>query len=331
MCGPTLNGKMHLGNFKTFYKSIKHFQKIKTRGQLLMVNVTDIGEAVYEKAETRTAGPQLYQYINKNVRLFVHLLKQLGLKPWTLDLRRTSAYVGAIKKVIKKLDLQWAASDRALLYDQTGIHPDKQSTLGYLWRSNDQYPVYNYGAIARPGIPGWHIECATLIALNFPPGEPMVHYGGADLKQIHHHNEKCILDSLGYKSIDWHYTQPIIIRGPPGQTDLKMSKSLKNGCFLQQHSNRVLHKFFIPYYQRLAWTKKNEFCADKFQMQLKKRMCEPLNLKKRCNRAVVRAIKTRSYLRSRGRFKDSDHIRIKFLTQYSLQDERKSTLVYPRT
>ena len=236
LCGPTVYDVPHLGNLKTLYKSIEDFYNSRTRGSMLLMNLTDIGDKVYETLTKK----EILERVNFYSRQTIHLLKELGLKPWVLDLHRTSQRVKQVRKLLKNLLVLDTWSFKLDRFGLRGI-PKKLMGSQFHWRQFEEesphsdfslwraetYPFYNFwiNGTNYKGIPGWHSECAALIAnymaLNF------THYGGMDLKPIHHYNEELLLQSLKNYSIRWVHCEPLVV-----SSDLKMSKSTKSQVYV---------------------------------------------------------------------------------------------------
>lgn len=234
ICGPTVHDTPHLGNLKTFYHGISHFKKNYPKKRLVM-NITDIGDKIYQKAQTKNIPPNLV--INFYTKKFIRILKLIGLKPETIDFHRASFHLKKIKKDIKKI---MSLDFWSTIVDDTGVrgvsirnynnwtsHSEisdmsERSRDFCLWRGHKTYNFFKFGYNDRTieGIPGWHNQCATLVDLFMK--DAFVHYGSIDLKSIHHKNQSDIFNSLNKKEVNWVYIQPIMVKKE------KLSKSLKN-------------------------------------------------------------------------------------------------------
>lgn len=345
LCGPTLNGKLHLGNFKTFYKSILHYRD-QNRGlnKNIILNITDIGESVYERAGSAQNGPKLQGYINTEVRKFIILLTNLGLKPWQIKIVRTSNYIKQIGRTINLLSGIWQATEKELIRDETGVYPDPKSTVGYLWRSgpafNNMYFLNyfntNSSALLQntkgpslnrvPGIPGWHIECATIINEHVR-GSNLIHYGGADLKNIHHHNETHILNAIRPDlKIEWHRTPVLIVEDKKEQ---KMSKSLGNTLNLQDHSKKDIKNYFKKFLDSCSEQTNTVVSIVKLEEDLKNQnRGKVLNLRKRKYKVLKRLLCSRIKQKKAGNFKNADLIREKLKPLYIIKDLKDRSVVY---
>ena len=87
--------------------------------------------------------------------------------------------------------------------------------------------------LGRPGYPGWHLECATIIHKEL--GEPIdIHTGGVDHIPIHHTNEIAETFAMTKKTLSryWLHCNFITIDGE------KISKSLGNTYTLAELSEK---------------------------------------------------------------------------------------------
>lgn len=346
LCGPTLNGKLHLGNFKTFFKSIHHYYtQRKGSNCRLIVNITDIGDVIYDRAKTNERGPLLQCYINAEVRKFVRYLRLLGLKPWRLKLIRTSSSLKDISTLIKILARNWANTNKKLILDETGVYPNPESKVAYLWRNNDyvskmyKLPLIDLvehvslkkedldelkptrsRAFSLSGIPGWHCECAAIIA-NRINSQHMWHYGGADLRNIHHYNEEIILHELKPSlKITWCRTAVLCVK------DEKMSKSLNNIISLEDCSNRIVRTTVKQVLESCSASKINQIDPNSFNRDsgIKDR---PINLRQRRHKNLKRLALSRFQLRRRGDFVNADIIRAR-CSSYTFRDLKNQSQVY---
>lgn len=336
LCGPTVHNTPHLGNLKTFYHCIKHFKN--QVGGLLTINITDIGQSIYEKADELKLSKEII--INFYTRKFIRILKLLGLKPHTLDFHRASFHLKQIKKDINKLLLN---TNWSFKMDQTGIRgvphsnyknwmePDTKSDLKdesrrqdfYIWRSNTSYDYFNFHFNGKnlPGIPGWHNECATLV--NKFLEKDFVHYGSIDLKEIHHKNQCCLFNSFNSKNVTWHYIQPILV----GKD--KISKSLKNYTPLVNQKPRgwtLIQKWL----KIKSPSTKTNFDTTEFENFGKVTL--PVNFtSNRKNKKLKKLILVREKLKKKGLYELADCIREDLKSQgFTLRDQGKSKLYLQR-
>lgn len=241
LCGPTLKSFPHIGNYKTFYCSIKDFYHTRKKGTILLTNLTDISEQIYQKAWEKQI--TFLDLCNYYARSYIETLKRLHLKPWVLDIQRASFNIKLIKKDILQLltnknwDFYWSLQQgiRGIPLEQKAanfkwnlnLDETHDKNLGLkdfcLWRNHRKYEIFNLRLNNKDykGMPGWHNECASLIKKYCQ--KTFTHYGGIDLKPLHHKNEYHLISSFNPYEITWKYTEPVL--SSSGQ---KLSKSLGN-------------------------------------------------------------------------------------------------------
>ena len=106
-----------------------------------------------------------------------------------------------------------------------------QYKIFYLWRFSNE--VNSFEVDIGRGIPGWHIECLSIIKTFFEDGNVDIHFGGRDLK-LHHNNEIIQNIALGFSGLSkrWIYI------GAIKNNRIKMSKSEGNEIYLSELINR---------------------------------------------------------------------------------------------
>jgi cysteinyl-tRNA synthetase len=320
LCGPTVHQDPHLGNYKTFYKSLIDFYNTKSKGDILLLNLTDMGDKVYQKANS-IEFITLHSHINKVIRNFIQGLKILHLRPWALDIKRTSFHVKCMRRVLRELTTKWT-----ICHDSTGLYPTQQSfTTFYLWRTHEKYPLYKFNREVMGGIPGWHLECAALIdryvRSNF------IHYGGVDLKPIHHCNQSLIIKALGNFNPIWRHTQPIVLTNSQSKQE-KMSKSLSNEINLPLEQPKAM-EFIRDWLSNCSMIKKTYLDPNEFDRSLNSYLkSDSLNLRKRCYHKYYRYLRIRHMFKQRGQFRRADFIRKELLKNYNLRDLSPHTLLF---
>lgn len=294
VCGLTTHDLPHLGNLKTIVASILEHKKTY-KGRLLM-NFTDLGLSVYNKAGS-TNSEKVLAYNNRVIRHFILLLKKINLRPWTLDLRRASFYCDKIIKCNKQLP-HLPVSD--------GVVLDKENDNFYLWRVGPGYP--------SKGCPGWHNECSTLNY--YYTQNEFAHYGGYDLKQIHHKNETLLLQYLKNIKVTWHRTCPVLYKKQ------KMSKSLQNDIVPLNSNDQSYYDLLKKY---LYAMKINE-TTNISQQSLKNHFYFKKQVKP--TRKLRKILLKRDYMRLKGHYKAADDLRKKYFRGYSLEDIKYKTRIF---
>lgn len=330
LCGPTLYSTPHIGNLKTFYTSIKHFYNNRPPRGILLMNYTDIGDKIYDnvKAEESTL-----DYINYYARKTTDLLKQLELKPWVLDIHRASFNIKKICKDIKRIekDPRWK-----ILRDEDGVRAVLQMDIkeGFKWHKNNidfpdqlectdfcmwrgnKYPLFKLDSSAPLGIPGWHNECASLV--HHYCDKSFTHYGGIDLKQLHHKNESDIFSTLGEYTVEWVHVQPICLSLDGKE---KISKSKKTGVEIQVKDC----KKWIPFLDSLSIKKVNIITPE---FPLKEKILKVRSYM-RSKREIMRYYYKRINARSHGNYRASDILREKLKKLgVTCRDTKNECLMY---
>ena len=114
--------------------------------------------------------------------------------------------------------------------------PGKKSPKDFaLWKGRESHLVgfdaeFEFGLMKKSmfGVPGWHIECSTIIHNSLGTSID-IHFGGIDLKFPHHQNEIIQANAFYhpmYKNKKW--CEKFVHIGHLCISGLKMSKSLKN-------------------------------------------------------------------------------------------------------
>jgi len=302
---------------------------------MLTVNVTDIGDNVYEKR-----GPEnRNQVINFYCKEFIRNLKYLRLKPHTLDIQRASWNMKPIKRAIKNIisSPEWTincikglrAIKNSNIPPTFGGFNEKEDYFNKdasfkdfcIWR---EHPSYNYYTFKMPGyvgegIPSWHAQCAAIICKNHK--SEIIHYGSTDLRCIHHANESDMLQTLRKDmSIDWYYVEPLIL-----QKGQKMSKSCNNTvrCSLKDYATG---EKLCSHVAAFSPRRKTVFNP----LQFKRDMTEFMNIKKlRGLKEGKKSFLMRAHLKNKGAFNLADTHRKDLLQNgYVVMDYWKQTLLF---
>jgi cysteinyl-tRNA synthetase len=257
VCGPTVYDSVHLGHARTylFYDLLTRYLKVKGFEVRFVVNITDIDDKVFDKAEKE--GVDFNSIANKYTQEFKDCLKSLGI--FSIEaLHKASDYLGVIEKHIGQLIESGHAyqvngniffdtssfPEYGKLSNQTlselklrRLDPDpmKRDQMDFiLWRSwNVKSPslpsILNIESPSFPskfgqGRPGWHIE-DTAISISTFGSTYDIHGGAIELVFPHHEAEIAQAESLtGQRPFVkyWVHTGLLTINNE------KMSKSLGN-------------------------------------------------------------------------------------------------------
>jgi cysteinyl-tRNA synthetase len=251
VCGPTVYGRAHIGNFRTFVcldvlrRALKYLGGYRMREVL---NYTDVDDRTI--AGSQKAGMPLRQYTDQWIRAFEEDAARLGMEPPEETPRATDeANLRAMGELVQALERNGHTYRRdGSIYFKIGSSPqygqlarldhsgmksgvsvdvddyDKDDVRDFvLWKApRDGEPSWDYGT--GPGRPGWHLECSAMALrlLDDPPID--IHAGGIDLIFPHHENE--IAQSEGAMKTPfarvWVHVEHLVIESD------KMSKSVGN-------------------------------------------------------------------------------------------------------
>jgi cysteinyl-tRNA synthetase len=211
-CGPTVYARVHVGNARPFvvFSQLKRFLEHEGYGVVLVGNVTDINDKIYDAA--RAAGRSSEELADEMARHYIADTDRLGLgrpdaEPYA------SEYVGQIIELIqrlvdggsayavsgdvyfrvRKLDSYGELSRRDLEQMDQGEGVEgadlKEDPLDFaLWKATKEGEDTSWDSPWGAGRPGWHIECSAmaeaLLGVEFD-----IHGGGVDLVFPHHENE----------------------------------------------------------------------------------------------------------------------------------------------
>ncbi|VVM06445.1 cysteinyl-tRNA synthetase [Methylacidimicrobium cyclopophantes] len=249
-CGPTVYGRAHIGNFRTFL-----FVDLLRRVLVLfgfepehVMNYTDVDDKTI--AAAKAASLPLREFTNQYIALFEEDLKTLRIlppdrRPRATDhielmialiedlIRKGHAYVGEDGSVYFRI-ASFPDYGKLAHLDRRGLQPGariaqdeyvKESVgdfaLWKAWKAEDG--GVGWASPWGKGRPGWHIECSAM-SMHYLGQEFDIHCGGADLIFPHHENEiaqSCCATGKAFVRT-WLHCSHVLVDGE------KMSKSLGN-------------------------------------------------------------------------------------------------------
>jgi len=211
-CGPTVYGRMHVGNARPFvvYSLLKRFLEHEGYDSALVINITDVNDKIYSAARER-AVPSA-ELASEMTAAYVEDTDRLGLGRPDHEPKATET-IDAIIELIEALvesdhayerggDVYFRVgsfpgygklSNRPLEEMQQGEGDDaaelKESPQDFaLWKARKEGEDAWWKSPWGEGRPGWHIECSAMAEAVL--GIPFdVHGGGSDLVFPHHENE----------------------------------------------------------------------------------------------------------------------------------------------
>ena len=268
-CGPTVYNFQHIGNYASYIYWDLLVRTLKANGYRVkrVLNLTDVGhltsdgdegEDKLEKGAARE-GKSVYEIADMYSNDFLKNFRSLHLTEPDVIAKATD-YIDADMKAVDKM------TENGFTYEtEDGIYFDTSKFDGYAdfarldlkglqagarvgfndeKRNVSDFAVWKFikpgekhamrwDYLGRPGYPGWHLECSTIIHEEL--GEPIdIHTGGIDHIPIHHTNEIAQSFALSGKPLAnvWLHANFITIDGE------KISKSLGNVYLLTDLDER---------------------------------------------------------------------------------------------
>jgi cysteinyl-tRNA synthetase len=246
-CGPTVYGRIHVGNARPFviFSLLKRFLEHEGYDATLVINVTDVNDKIYDAARDR--GVPSAQLASDMTAAYVEDTDRLGLGRPDAEPKATQT-IDAIVALIQALvdsghayerggDVYFRVSsfpgygklsNRPLEEMQQGEGDDaaelKESPQDFaLWKARKEGEDTWWESPWGEGRPGWHIECSAMaeVVLGIPFE---VHGGGSDLVFPHHENEIAQTEAARGKPLSraWMHN------GMVQMGDEKMAKSVGN-------------------------------------------------------------------------------------------------------
>ena len=258
-CGPTVYGFQHIGNYASYIywdlliRTLKYnHYKVKR-----ILNFTDVGhltsdgdegEDKLEKGaarENKTVWEIAKFYGNDFLRnfhalnltepdLIAHATDYIDADTAAVDLMTKNGFTYETKDGVyydtskfahyadfARLDLEGLKAGARVEFSNEKKHPADFAVWKFIQPGETHAMRWNY--LGRPGYPGWHLECSTIIDQEFD-GPADIHTGGIDHIPVHHTNEIAQYYAMTGRELSrfWLHCNFITI------DDEKVSKSLGN-------------------------------------------------------------------------------------------------------
>lgn len=223
-CGPTVYNTPHIGNFAAYAYWDLLVRCLKMNGFKVrrVLNLTDVGHLTSDGDEgedklekgARLEGKTPFEIAEYYSKIYLEDYRKLEFLPADVVARATdyiSEDMEAVDLMIKngftyetrdgvyfdtskypeyadfaKLDLEGLKAGA-----RVGFSSEKRNVSDFaVWKfiQPGEKHAMRWDYLGRPGYPGWHLECATIIHKEL--GEPIdIHTGGIDHIPIHHTNE----------------------------------------------------------------------------------------------------------------------------------------------
>jgi len=211
-CGPTVYGRIHVGNARPFvvFSLLKRFLEHEGYEVTLVVNITDVNDKIY--AAAREAGIPSEELAREMSNSYIADTDGLGLGRPDYEPRASETIPGIIGLIGRLVDGDHAYATGGDVYFQVRSYPDygalshrnvedmdqgegvegvdlKRDPLDFaLWKGEKPGEDTAWDSPWGRGRPGWHIECSAMSAAYL--GDVFdIHGGGLDLIFPHHENE----------------------------------------------------------------------------------------------------------------------------------------------
>ncbi len=258
-CGPTVYSYPHIGNFASYIYWDLLVRTLSLNGYHVnrVLNLTDVGhlssdaddgEDKLEKG-ARREGKTVWEIADKYIKIFLDDFHALNLSEPAKIARATDYIESDINLVQTLIDKGYTYETSDGIYYDTSKFPtyadfahldleklkagarvefnsEKRNISDFaVWKyvRNGEDHAMQWEFNGRPGYPGWHLECSTIIHEEL--GETIdVHTGGIDHIPVHHTNEIAQSEAAFGKKLSnyWIHCNFITIDGQ------KISKSLGN-------------------------------------------------------------------------------------------------------
>ncbi len=258
-CGPTVYNFQHIGNYASYIYWDLLVRTLLAEGYTVnrVLNLTDVGhltsdadsgEDKLEKGAARE-GKSVTEVADFYAEDFLKWCEELNLSRPELVARATDYIEADMRAVDLMTEHGYTYETRDGVYydtskyseyadfahlDLSGLQAGRRVEFSDEKRNASDFAVWKFiqpgekhamrwDYLGRPGYPGWHLECATIIHEEL--GEPIdIHTGGIDHIPVHHTNEIAeTYAAYGTKLANfWLHANFITIDGE------KISKSLGN-------------------------------------------------------------------------------------------------------
>ncbi|HEV7174172.1 MAG TPA: cysteine--tRNA ligase [Solirubrobacteraceae bacterium] len=211
-CGPTVYGRIHVGNARPFvvFSLLKRYLAHEGYEVTLVFNITDVNDKIYAAAQE--AGVHSYVLAREMSDAYIADTDGLGLGRPDYEPRASQTIPGIIRLIERLVETGHAYAASGDVYFSVRSYPGygelshrnveemdqgegvegadlKRDPLDFaLWKAEKPGEDTAWDSPWGRGRPGWHIECSAmaeeLLGLDFE-----IHGGGSDLIFPHHENE----------------------------------------------------------------------------------------------------------------------------------------------
>lgn len=264
-CGPTVYSSPHIGNFAAYVYWDLLLRVLKFNGftPYRVLNLTDVGhlssdaddgEDKLEKGARKT-GKSVWEVAEYYSNEFLRDFRKLNLIEPDIIAKATDYIPQDLELIQKLIDKGYTYETKDGIYYDTSKFPhyadfarldleglkagarvaysgEKKNPSDFaLWKFIQPGEKHDmrWGFLGRPGYPGWHIECSTIIHDTL--GEPIdIHTGGIDHIPVHHTNEIAQSEAAFEEKLAnyWLHCNHLTSEGQ------KLSKSLGNSYTISE-------------------------------------------------------------------------------------------------
>jgi len=268
-CGPTVYSDPHIGNYAAYAYWDLLVRTLRANGYAVkrVLNLTDVGHLVsdgdtgedkLEKGAARE-GRSPYEVAEHYIKVYLDNYAKMEFLPADVIARATDYIEADMQAVDLMTEHGFTYETRDGVYFDTskfakyaefarldleglqagarvGFSSEKRNASDFaVWKfiQPGEKHAMRWDYLGRPGYPGWHLECSTIIHETL--GEPIdIHTGGIDHIPVHHTNEIAqSFAAYGHElSRYWLHCDFITIDGQ------KISKSLGNVYTLEDLAER---------------------------------------------------------------------------------------------
>lgn len=262
-CGPTVYSYAHIGNLTSYIYWDLLIRSLTLNGYSVnrVLNLTDVGHLSSDADEgedklekgARREGKTVWEIAEKYIAAFLKDFRELNLME-PQKIARATDYIEPDQKLVQllidkgytyetsdgvyfdtakfkkyadfaRLDLEHLKAGARVEFNSEKHNPSDFAVWKFIRDGEDHAMKWDF--LGRPGYPGWHLECATIIHEELADGsDPAIdiHTGGIDHIPVHHTNEIAEYEcGYGQKLANfWLHCNFITIDGE------KISKSLGN-------------------------------------------------------------------------------------------------------
>jgi cysteinyl-tRNA synthetase len=211
-CGPTVYGRVHVGNARPFvvFSLLKRFLEHEGYDVTFVANITDVNDKIYDAARER--GVSSADLAREMTAAYVADTEALGLGRPDHEPKATDSIAGIVALIQDLIESGHAYEAGGDVYFRVGSFPAygklsnrpleemhqgegddatdlKEAAQDFaLWKARKPDEDTFWASPWGEGRPGWHIECSAmaeaLLGVDFE-----IHGGGSDLVFPHHENE----------------------------------------------------------------------------------------------------------------------------------------------